>query len=102
MRKADKAIRQRARICLALAAGKMQKLRPSDFADVPAGRTRNGTFVCGLLSGIWDFAGHDQVAVLYLPDRHFDRDGSARTPASRPDNLAGVCSWARVLRRRAA
>ena len=50
MRKADQAVRQRARICVVLAEGKVQKLRAADFADVPVGRTRDGTLVRGLLS----------------------------------------------------
>ena len=63
--------------------GKMPDLRAADFADVSAGRARNGTSVCWLLSGIWDFAGHGQVAVFYLLDHHSDDDRFARAPASR-------------------
>ena len=102
MRKAHQAIRQRASLRMVLAARKMQELRAAHFSDVPAGRTRYRTFVRRLLFGIWNYASHGEVAVLCLPDHHFDGNGPARAVASRPHHLARICSWARVLRRRAA
>jgi hypothetical protein len=101
MRNAHQAVRQRARLRMALAEGKMQELRPAHFSDVPAGRARYRTFVRGLLFRIWNYPSHGEVAVLYLSNHRFDSDRFTRAPASGLNHLARFCSWARVLRCRA-
>ncbi len=56
---ADQAVRQRAGLCVVVAAGEMPELQPADFADVPLSGIDDRPLVCGLLPRIWDFAGHD-------------------------------------------
>src|SRR2546429_9653155 len=76
---------------MVVAAREVPRVRVSDFANVPADGTGDGTAVCGSVSGVRHHADDGEMAVFYVLDPDSDGDGFARAAAAGRGQLAGLC-----------
>src|SRR2546429_9920686 len=82
---------------MVVAAREVPRVRVSDFANVPADGTGDGTAVCGSVSGVRHHADDGEMAVFYVLDPDSDGDRFARAAAAGRGQLAGLCGGAAVF-----
>src|SRR5882757_2611602 len=82
---------------MVVAAREVPRVQVSNFANVPADGTGDGTAVCGSVSGVRHHTDDGEMAVFYVLDPDSDGDGFARAAAAGRGQLAGLCGGTAVF-----
>src|SRR6266403_714518 len=82
---------------MVVAAREVPRVRVSDFANVSADGTGDGTAVCGSVSRVRHHADDGEMVVFYVLDPDSDCDGFARAAAAGRGQRAGLCGGTAVL-----